>query len=125
MPGLVAAFCLVFLSAVAELTATLLLIPTGADAAGTISIGGSPVHRRPGCGPGPAEQINLGPNEDGLTARVTSYRYHGHDAVLCVQPGNDAEARPIVVRITGGPHRPVGSAVTLRARGPVLAWAAD
>ena len=71
------------------------------------------------------EQINLVPNEDGLTARVTSYRYHGHDAVLCVQPGKGAEAWPIVVRITGGPHRPVGSAVTLRARGPVFAWPAD
>jgi len=71
------------------------------------------------------EQIDLGPNEAGLTARVTSYRYHGHDAVLSVQPGNDAEAQPIVVRITGGPHRPVGSAVTLRARGPVFAWPAD
>ena len=71
------------------------------------------------------EQIDLGPNEDGLIARVTSYRYHGHDAILSVQPGNDAEARPIVARITGGPHRPVGSAVTLRARGPVFAWPAD
>jgi ABC-type spermidine/putrescine transport system permease subunit II len=70
------------------------------------------------------EQIDLGPNEDGFTALVTSYRYHGHDAVLAVQPGNDTEARPIVVRITGGPHRPVGSAVTLRARGPVFAWPA-
>jgi iron(III) transport system ATP-binding protein len=71
------------------------------------------------------EQIDLGPNEAGLTARVTSYRYHGHDAVLCVQPGNDPEARPIVVRIAGGPHRPVGSDVTLVARGPVFAWPAD
>jgi hypothetical protein len=60
-----------------------------------------------------------------LTARVTSYRYHGHDAVLCVQPGNDPEARLIVVRIAGGPHRPVGSEVTLVARGPVFAWPAD
>jgi iron(III) transport system ATP-binding protein len=71
------------------------------------------------------EQIDLGPNEDGVTAQVTSYRYHGHDAVLYLQPGKDVEARPIVVRITGGPHRPVGSAVTLRARGPVFAWPAD
>jgi len=71
------------------------------------------------------EQINLGPNEAGLTARVISYRYHGHDAVLRAQPGNDAEARPIVVRITGGPPCPVGSSVTLRARGPVFAWPAD
>ncbi len=71
------------------------------------------------------EQIDLGPNEASLTARVTSYRYHGHDAVLYLQPGNDAGAQPIVVRITGGPHRPVGSAVTLGVRGPVFAWPAD
>ena len=48
------------------------------------------------------EQIDLGPNEDGVTARVTSYRYHGHAAVLYLQPGNDVEARPIVVRMAGG-----------------------
>jgi hypothetical protein len=68
------------------------------------------------------------PNEDGLTAHVTSYRYHGHDAVLCAQPEDDAGVAgsgTLVVRITGGPHRPVGSAVTLRARGPVFAWPAD
>ncbi len=34
-PGLVAAFCLVFLSVVTELTATLLLIPTGAQTLAT------------------------------------------------------------------------------------------
>ena len=32
------------------------------------------------------EQIDIVPNEDGLTAHVTSYRYHGHDAVLHVRP---------------------------------------
>ena len=71
------------------------------------------------------EQIDIVPNEDGLTAQVTSYRYHGHDAVLYAQPEDDAGAKPVVVRITGGPHRPVGSGVTLRARGPVFAWPAD
>ena len=77
------------------------------------------------------EQIDIVPNEDGLTARVTSYRYHGHDAVLYVQPEDEAGGHPVVVRITGGPHRPAGShlsagaAVTLRARGPVFAWPAD
>jgi iron(III) transport system ATP-binding protein len=71
------------------------------------------------------EQIDMVPNEDGLTAQVTSYRYHGHDAVLYAQPGDDAAASPVVVRITGGPHRPVGSGVTLRARGPVFAWPSD
>ena len=71
------------------------------------------------------EQIDLGPNEAGLTGRVTSYGYHGHDAVLHVQPADDADARPILVRVTGGPHLPVGSPVTLRARGPVFAWRTD
>jgi iron(III) transport system ATP-binding protein len=77
------------------------------------------------------EQVDIVPNEDGLTARVTSYRYHGHDAVLCVQPEDEPGAQPIVVRITGGPHRPAGphlsagTVVTLRARGPVFAWPAD
>ena len=74
------------------------------------------------------EQIDIVPNEDGLTAHVTSYRYHGHDAVLYAQPEDDAAvagSSPVVVRITGGPHRPVGSGVTLRARGPVFAWPSD
>jgi iron(III) transport system ATP-binding protein len=80
------------------------------------------------------EQIDIVPNEDGLTAQVTSYRYHGHDAVLVVQPQDEtglAGSEPVVVRIIGGSHRPVGprltigAVVTLRARGPVFAWPAD
>ena len=77
------------------------------------------------------EQIDMVPNEDGLTARVTAYRYHGHDTVLHAQPEDGAGAGPVVVRITGGPHRPAGpqlsagTVVTLRARGPVFAWPAD
>jgi iron(III) transport system ATP-binding protein len=71
------------------------------------------------------EQIDIEPNEAGIPARVMSYRYHGHDAVLRVQPGSGAGAPPLVVRVTGGPHRPAGSAVTLRAHGPVFAWPAE
>jgi iron(III) transport system ATP-binding protein len=78
------------------------------------------------------EQIDIVPNEDGLAARVTSYRYHGHDAILGVQPeAGGGGSPPVVVRITGGPQLPVGpqlpigTAVTLRARGPVFAWPAD
>jgi len=77
------------------------------------------------------EQIDIVPNEDGLTAQVTSCRYHGHDAVLSVQPEDEAGGPPVVVRITGGPHRPAGprlsagTTVTLRARGRVFAWPAD
>ena len=94
------------------------------------------------------EQIDIVPNGNGLTAHVTSYRYHGHDAVLCVQPEDEAGgagSQPVVVRVSGGPPRPAGpqypvgtavypagtavypagTAVTLRARGPVFAWPAD
>jgi iron(III) transport system ATP-binding protein len=80
------------------------------------------------------EQIDIMPNEDGLTAHVTSYRYHGHDAVLVVRLQDETGAEgsePVVVRIIGGSHRPaapqlsVGAVVTVRARGPVFAWPAD
>ncbi len=62
---------------------------------------------------------------DGLPGRVTSYGYHGHDAVLHVQPDRAPDDRTLVVRIIGGPHLPVGSPVTLRAAGPVFAWPRD
>ncbi|HJY99835.1 MAG TPA: hypothetical protein VJ305_03885, partial [Streptosporangiaceae bacterium] len=65
------------------------------------------------------------PTADGLPGRVTSYGYHGHDAVLHVQPDRAPDDRTLVVRIIGGPHLPVGSPVTLRARGPVFAWPRD
>jgi iron(III) transport system ATP-binding protein len=73
------------------------------------------------------EQIELAsadalPSGDGLAGRVTSYDYHGHDAVLRVQPDRAADDRTIVVRVAGGRHLAVGSPVTLRARGPVFAW---
>jgi iron(III) transport system ATP-binding protein len=65
------------------------------------------------------------PTADGLPGRVTSYGYHGHDAVLHVQPDRAPDDRTLVVRIIGGPHLPVGSPVTLRARGPDFAWPRD
>ncbi len=71
------------------------------------------------------EQIELGPGEDGVPGRVTAYRYHGHDAVLCVLPEDGAGGQQITVRVVGGPHLPPGSPVTLRVRGPVLAWPRD
>jgi iron(III) transport system ATP-binding protein len=68
------------------------------------------------------EQIDLRPDGDGIAARVVSYDYHGHDAVVHVRPERDAEGRTIIVRVAGGTPLPVGSPVTLRARGPVFAW---
>jgi iron(III) transport system ATP-binding protein len=79
--------------------------------------------RAPATDPLPAPDST--PAADGLPGRVTSYGYHGHDAVLHVQPDRAPDDRTLVVRIVGGHHLPVGSPVTLRARGPVYAWPRD
>jgi iron(III) transport system ATP-binding protein len=82
------------------------------------------------------EQVELLPGADELdgavAARVTGYGYHGHDAVVTVTPdpvvvagaqdGQDPAATPLIVRTLGGDALPLGAAVMLRARGPVLAW---
>ena len=70
-------------------------------------------HGRPGQ---PAD----GPRE--LAGRVVAYGYHGHDAVIHVRPEHDPAAPTIIVRTIGGSQLPPGAPVTLRARGPVLAW---
>jgi iron(III) transport system ATP-binding protein len=57
-----------------------------------------------------------------ISGRVVSYGYHGHDAVIHVQPEHDSAAPTIIVRTLGGRQLPPGSPVTLRARGPVRAW---
>jgi iron(III) transport system ATP-binding protein len=59
---------------------------------------------------------------DGLTGRITGYGYHGHDAVITVQPEQDPQAPALTVRTLGGQALSPGSRVTLRARGPVIAW---
>jgi len=71
------------------------------------------------------EQIELEPSEGGVPGRVTAYGYHGHDAVIHVQPEHDTAGQPVIARISGGRHLPVGTPVTLRVRGPVLAWPRD
>jgi iron(III) transport system ATP-binding protein len=58
----------------------------------------------------------------GLTGRITGYGYHGHDAVVTVQPEQDPQAPPLTVRTLGGLTLSPGSQVTLRAHGPVIAW---
>ena len=68
--------------------------------------------------PGPAG----GAGSDGLTGWITGYGYHGHDAVVTVQPERDPEGPPLTVRTLGGQPLSPGSRVTLRARGPVIAW---
>jgi iron(III) transport system ATP-binding protein len=71
----------------------------------------------PAAGPGPG---STGP--DGLTGWITGYGYHGHDAVVTVQPERDPQGPPLTVRTLGGQALSPGSRVTLRAHGPVIAW---
>jgi iron(III) transport system ATP-binding protein len=68
-------------------------------------------------------QAHLGPGEDGITARVISYDYYGHDAVVHLRTETYADGRAIIARVAGGAPMPAGSRVTLHTRGPVYAWA--
>ena len=69
------------------------------------------------------EQIEIAEKNGsgGLHGRIVAYGYHGHDAVVHVKPEHEGAAA-IIVRTLGGLKLPTGSAVTLHARGPVLAW---
>jgi iron(III) transport system ATP-binding protein len=71
------------------------------------------------------EQVELGvagPGRGRLPGRVVGYGYHGHDAVVMVQPEQDPAAPVVIVRTLGAGYLPQGSLVTLWARGPVRAW---
>jgi iron(III) transport system ATP-binding protein len=70
----------------------------------------------------PEPGLAAGDPTGGLTGRITGYGYHGHDAVVTVQPEQDPQAPPLTVRTLGGQALSPGSKVTLRARGPVIAW---
>ena len=74
--------------------------------------------------PGTPGSAGAGPaaGGTGLTGRITGYGYHGHDAVVTVQPEGDPHAPPLTVRTLGGAALSTGSRVTLHARGPVIAW---
>jgi iron(III) transport system ATP-binding protein len=100
-------------------------------------LGPLPVRADARCGlaPGPVtvlvrpEQIEVSERNGthGLAGRIVSLGYHGHDAVVHVEPEQQPGTAPsgtaaIIVRTLGGCGLPAGSAVTLRARGPVPAW---
>jgi iron(III) transport system ATP-binding protein len=118
-----------------------------ADGSVDTVLGPLPVRAGARCGldPGPVtvlvrpEQIEIGERNGspGLAGRIVSLGYHGHDAVVHVEPeqqpgtvhlrtGQPGTGQPgtgaIIVRTLGGCGLPTGSAVTLRARGPVPAW---
>jgi iron(III) transport system ATP-binding protein len=73
------------------------------------------------------EQIDLHPpdGEQGLGGRIVRSGYHGHDAVLHVQIGQDGHEQRLLVRTLGDARLSPGSAVKLSARGPVLVWPAS
>ncbi len=77
-----------------------------------ITIGKAGALLRAGHGSGPG----------GIAGHIVEYGYHGHDAVVRVQPEKKPEAPAIVVRTLGGLRLPPGASVDLRASGTVLAW---
>jgi iron(III) transport system ATP-binding protein len=64
-----------------------------------------------------------GARPDCLAGHVVACEYYGHDAVVRVQPDGQLAGQQIIVRTSGGPQLPAGSAVIVTARGPVIAWA--
>jgi iron(III) transport system ATP-binding protein len=62
-------------------------------------------------------------DQDCLAGHVVACEYYGHDAVLRVRPDENPAGQEIIVRTVGGPQLPAGAPVTVRARGPVIAWA--
>jgi iron(III) transport system ATP-binding protein len=75
------------------------------------------------------EQLELLPSgpdgPDRVSGQVIAYGYHGHDAVVKVQPDHDSGTPVIVIRTMGGPRLAPGSPVTVRALGPVITWPRD
>jgi iron(III) transport system ATP-binding protein len=71
------------------------------------------------------EQIDLVPDEGGITAQVISYDYHGHDVVVHLRPEHEGDGQDVIARLAGGNPLPSGSRVTLRTQGLVFAWPKD
>jgi iron(III) transport system ATP-binding protein len=69
-----------------------------------------------------AQAGSLSPGSGPVTVRVVSCEYYGHDAVVRVQPEGEPAGPQVIVRTAGGPQLAAGTAVIVRARGPVLAW---
>ena len=58
----------------------------------------------------------------GLTARVVRNQFHGHDTVVTVEPEEPIGTPLVVVRSDGELDAPVGTRVTVVARGEVVTW---
>ena len=110
----------------AELRGTRALTPLGTLALrpvpGARSSGSALVMVRP-------EQLDVSPRvgerdgaeHAGLGGRVEQCRYYGHDALLEIRPEAPGEGELLLARVLGERALPVGTAVTIVARGPVTA----
>ncbi len=56
-----------------------------------------------------------------LGGRVAQCRYYGHDAILHIHPEASGAGDVLLARVSGEQALPAGTAVTIAARGPVIA----
>jgi iron(III) transport system ATP-binding protein len=90
--------------------------------AGARSSGAAVVMVRP-------EQLDVSPRlaerdgaeQEGLGGRVEQCRYYGHDALLEIRPDGPGEGELLLARVLGERALPVGTPVTVVARGAVTA----
>jgi iron(III) transport system ATP-binding protein len=72
------------------------------------------------------EQIEVDPNAapSGIPGRVVSTGFHGHDAVVRVAADRERDhgSPTIIARVLGTHRLGPGAAVSVRVRGPVIAW---
>ncbi|HEY7432671.1 MAG TPA: ABC transporter ATP-binding protein [Streptosporangiaceae bacterium] len=69
------------------------------------------------------EQISLAPPVPGTAAAlVTGCRYHGHDALLTLRPGDSPGPTPLHVRVSRPDPPQPGEQVGLHVHGDVVAW---
>jgi iron(III) transport system ATP-binding protein len=72
------------------------------------------------------EQLEVHPRDEaadnggiGVAGRIEQCRYYGHDALLHIRPEADVGATMLLARVHGEQALPVGTPVTVAARGPV------
>jgi iron(III) transport system ATP-binding protein len=67
-------------------------------------------------------EVDAAAAQPGVPGHVVSTGFHGHDAVVRVAADADDGPSTIIARILGSHRLEPGSAVSVRVRGPVLAW---
>jgi iron(III) transport system ATP-binding protein len=93
----------------------------GPAASATAAGGGALVMLRPEqLEVSPRAEAAAGESEGGIAGRVEQCRYYGHDALLQIRCER-AGVEVLLARVHGEQALPVGSAVTVAARGPVSA----